>query len=82
MVNTASGVFRCPSSQQGFSPFTTWPRGLAWALCGFSEQLEFLQTLAEPDLTSGSSSGASVALQILQSDQESDTTSSILNLLI
>ena len=31
IFNPASGVFRCPSSQQGYSPFTTWTRGLAWA---------------------------------------------------
>lgn len=42
VFNTASGVFRCPNSQQGYSPFSTWTRGLAWALCGFAEQLEFL----------------------------------------
>jgi hypothetical protein len=39
-------VFRCPNSQQGYSPFSTWTRGLAWALCGFAEQLEFLEALA------------------------------------
>lgn len=42
VFNTVSGVFRCPNSQQGYSPFSTWTRGLAWALCGFAEQLEFL----------------------------------------
>ena len=36
------GGFRCPNSQQGYSPFSTWTRGLAWAMCGFAEQLEFL----------------------------------------
>ncbi len=45
VFNTASGVFRCPNSQQGFSPFTTWTRGLAWAILGFAEQLEFLSCL-------------------------------------
>ena len=44
IFNTASGVFRCPSSQQGYSPFSTWTRGLAWAICGFAEQLEFIST--------------------------------------
>lgn len=43
VFNVASGVFRCPNSQQGYSPFSTWTRGLAWALCGFAEQLEFLR---------------------------------------
>jgi hypothetical protein len=45
VFNTTNGVFRCPNSQQGYSPFTTWTRGLAWALCGFAEELEFLRTL-------------------------------------
>ncbi len=45
VFNTESGVFRCPNSQQGYSPFTTWTRGLAWAICGFAEQLEFLSTV-------------------------------------
>ena len=42
IFNPASGAFRCPSSQQGYSPFTTWTRGLAWAMLGFAEQLEFV----------------------------------------
>ena len=45
VFNTNDGSFRCPSSQQGFSPFTTWTRGLAWAICGYAEELEFLETL-------------------------------------
>jgi unsaturated chondroitin disaccharide hydrolase len=45
VFNTTNGAFRCPNSQQGYSPFSTWNRGLAWALCGFAEQLEFLTTL-------------------------------------
>lgn len=39
------GSYRCPSSQQGYSPFSTWTRGLAWAICGFAEQIEFLDSL-------------------------------------
>ncbi len=49
VFNTVSGVFRCPNSQQGYSPFSTWTRGLAWAICGFAEQLEFLETPAAND---------------------------------
>jgi len=45
VFNVANGVFRCPNSQQGYSPFSTWTRGLAWAICGFAEELEFLSTL-------------------------------------
>jgi unsaturated chondroitin disaccharide hydrolase len=42
IFNTNDGTYRCPNSQQGYSPFSTWTRGLAWAMCGFAEQLEFL----------------------------------------
>lgn len=48
VFNRNDGNFRCPNSQQGYSPFSTWTRGLAWAMLGFAEQLEFLKTLATP----------------------------------
>ncbi len=44
IFNLKNGSYRCPSTQQGYSPFTTWTRGLAWILLGFAEQLEFLST--------------------------------------
>ncbi len=47
IFNVNDGRYRCPSTQQGYSPFTTWTRGLAWVMLGFPEQLEFLATLAE-----------------------------------
>jgi hypothetical protein len=47
IFNPNNGTYRCPSTQQGYSPFTTWTRGLAWIMCGFAEELEFLQTLSE-----------------------------------
>lgn len=50
IFNTKDGNYRCPNSQQGYSGFTTWTRGLAWAICGFAEELEFLQTVADADL--------------------------------
>lgn len=40
LFNINDGCYRCPSTQQGYSPFTTWTRGLAWALLGCAEQLE------------------------------------------
>ncbi len=45
VFNANDGNFRCPNSQQGYSPFSTWTRGLAWAMCGFAEELELLQTM-------------------------------------
>lgn len=50
IFNLNDGNFRCPSTQQGYSPFSTWTRGLAWALLGFAEELEFLQTLDSTEL--------------------------------
>jgi hypothetical protein len=47
IFNVNDDSFRCPNSQQGYSPFTTWTRGLAWAMCGFAEQLEFLDAIGE-----------------------------------
>jgi len=45
IFNVNDGAYRCPSSQQGYSPFSTWTRGLAWILLGYAEQLEFLATV-------------------------------------
>jgi unsaturated chondroitin disaccharide hydrolase len=50
IFNRNDGQFRCPSSQQGYSPFTTWTRGAAWIICGFAEQLEFLDTVRGVEL--------------------------------
>ena len=50
LFNVANGTYRGPSSQQGYSPFSTWTRGLAWAMLGFAEQLEFVATVADEEL--------------------------------
>ena len=49
VFNLNDGSYRCPNSQQGYSPFSTWTRGLAWALCGYAEQLEFFRTLRDTE---------------------------------
>jgi unsaturated chondroitin disaccharide hydrolase len=50
IFNVNDGNYRCPNSQQGYSAFTTWTRGLAWAMCGYAEQLEFLAALPDQEL--------------------------------
>ena len=51
IFNTNDGNYRCPNAQQGYTGRSTWTRGLAWAMCGFAEELEFLKTLSDGDLT-------------------------------
>ncbi|MCA8976136.1 MAG: glycoside hydrolase family 88 protein [Planctomycetes bacterium] len=50
VFNTTNGAYRCPNSQQGYSGFSTWTRGLAWAICGFAEELELLEVLTDAEL--------------------------------
>jgi hypothetical protein len=50
LFNVTSGSYRCPSTQQGYSPFSTWTRGLAWVMLGFAEELEFLKTVDDAHL--------------------------------
>jgi len=52
VFNTRDGRYRCASTQQGYSPFSTWTRGLAWIMLGYAELLEFLQTLGDDELES------------------------------
>ncbi|SMD41561.1 Glycosyl Hydrolase Family 88 [Aquiflexum balticum DSM 16537] len=49
IFNTNDGNYRCPNSQQGYTGFSTWTRGLAWAICGLGETLEILDKLPEED---------------------------------
>ena len=50
IFNVVNGSFRGPNSQQGYSPFSTWTRGLAWAVLGYPEQLEFLSVVPDAAL--------------------------------
>ncbi len=71
LFNVNDGTYRCPSTQQGYSPFSTWTRGLAWAISGFAEQLEFFQHLSrgEPASATGSrDERASLPLAAIQEE--------------
>lgn len=50
IFNVNDGSYRCPSTQQGYSPFSTWTRGLAWILLGYAEEIEFLNTRSQEEL--------------------------------
>ena len=41
IFNPVRGEFRNLSTQQGYSPFTCWARGLAWAIYGFTDTFLF-----------------------------------------
>ena len=58
IFNLNDGQYRCPNSQQGYSPFSTWTRGLAWAILGFAEQLEFFLHFGGGTLESAADSPA------------------------
>ncbi len=49
LFNPANGSYRGPATQQGYSPFSTWTRGLAWAMLGFAEEIEFLRSASAVD---------------------------------
>lgn len=49
IFNLNNGAYRNPSTQQGYSPFSTWTRGHAWVLLGLAEQLEFFGHIGEND---------------------------------
>jgi unsaturated chondroitin disaccharide hydrolase len=50
IFNPTDGRYRCPSTQQGYSPFSTWTRGLAWVMLGFPEMLAFVATVDDGEL--------------------------------
>lgn len=50
IFNVTDGNYRCPNSQQGYSPFSTWTRGLAWIVAGYPEQLEWLDSVGDAEL--------------------------------
>lgn len=52
LFNVNNGVYRCASTQQGYSPYTTWTRGQAWAMLGYAELLEWLATRPDDEFAS------------------------------
>jgi unsaturated chondroitin disaccharide hydrolase len=64
LFNVVNGSYRGPSTQQGYSPFSTWTRGLAWAMLGFAEELEFIATLPDGALAAAGG-GAAVETMML-----------------
>jgi hypothetical protein len=50
IFNVNDGNYRCPNSQQGYTGFSTWTRGLAWAMVGFPEELEALEIFDDNEL--------------------------------
>ena len=50
VFNITDGQYRCPSTQQGYSPFSTWTRGLSWIMAGYPELLQFLATIDDEEL--------------------------------
>ena len=50
IFNVNDGNYRCPSTQQGYSPFSTWTRGLAWIVTGYAELLEYVAHLSDDAL--------------------------------
>jgi len=58
LFNVVNGTYRGPSTQQGYSPFSTWTRGLAWAMLGFAEELEYLATVPDGALNAASATPA------------------------
>jgi hypothetical protein len=66
VFNPASGIFRCPSTQQGYSAFTTWTRGLAWGMLGYAELTEFVQSVAEGELGADGLPGKAETLALFE----------------
>lgn len=64
IFNVNDGNFRCSNSQQGYSGFSTWTRGLAWAMLGFAEELEAIQHADQEDLNASGGSEQLTAMML------------------
>jgi hypothetical protein len=66
MFNRNDGAFRARSTQQGYSPFSTWTRGHAWAICGYAEELEFFNTITPDDFEQATGLDKSAVMQVYE----------------
>jgi hypothetical protein len=64
--NRNDGAFRARATQQGYSPFSTWTRGLAWAMLGYAEELEFFETISAGDFKSACEISKSDVLKVYE----------------
>ena len=64
--NRINGAFRSRATQQGYSPFSTWTRGLSWAMLGFAEELEFFETIPASDFKSACGIAKSDAMKVYE----------------
>jgi hypothetical protein len=62
--NRIDGAFRARATQQGYAPFSTWTRGLSWAMCGYAEELEFFDTLEATDFKASTGLSKSAAMKV------------------
>ena len=66
LFNVNNGDYRCPSTQQGYSPFSTWTRGLAWAILGCAEMLEYLAEVSPEAIAEAAVPGLATHAEALQ----------------
>jgi unsaturated chondroitin disaccharide hydrolase len=64
VFNTTDGRFRTSATQQGYAPWSTWTRGLAWIMAGYPEQLEFLDVLDDGELEPSGGRDAVTAMML------------------
>jgi hypothetical protein len=72
LFNVTDGRYRCPGTQQGYSPFTTWTRGLAWMLLGAAEEAEFVATLDAAELSAQGGRDAALGMLLRAAEATAD----------